>query len=547
MAALLPRSTDGQFTLRRRSFLAGGSAMALAAVTWPKAMMAASVDLGGRDPKTLVVLVDATVGNLDPATNVEWAFGLRPVYETLTVLAGTETLKASASLATKWESNADGSSWAFTLAAGAMFHDGTICDAEAVKKAIARLVTLPSGQGYTWQITDPATQIVVVDPATIRFDLGTPHPFFDLQVSSQYGFWIASPTAAETHSKGPDDMGSEYLQSNPIGTGPYRLEAMEPGQSATFAKNDAWRGGWDKPHFDRVITRTLPLSATRRKLLESGEADITLTLEPEDIVALKADDRFVLTDDPTFVVEFVSFATDGILADPRARQAICHAFDHDGYIKEVTLGTADRPTSVFPSLMQGMDTKSRLLRFDPDKARALLAEAGVANGTELTMAYYEGFGDIEGQMLQAWLADIGITLKLQEMSFPAFLDAFFGDAAAAERPDMFYFSWWPNLNHPYSYAVSLFSGNSTSADGNSGRYKNTEATGLIDGLNNQLMDAANVAKFLRLADILTTEDPAWLPIQQSRTAFVTRSDIAGLVNNPVYVSTLDMYALSRSV
>ena len=145
MAALLPRSTDGQFTLRRRSFLAGGSAMALAAVTWPKAMMAASVDLGGRDPKTLVVLVDATVGNLDPATNVEWAYGLRPVYETLTGLDGTDTLKVAPSLATSWESNADGSSWSFTLAAGAMFHDGTVCDAEAVKMAVTRLVTLPSG------------------------------------------------------------------------------------------------------------------------------------------------------------------------------------------------------------------------------------------------------------------------------------------------------------------------------------------------------------------------------------------------------------------
>ncbi len=545
MAADHSPRTGAQFTLPRRSFLAGASAMALAAVNWPKAMLAASVDLGGRDPKTLVVLVDATVGNLDPATNVEWAYGLRPVYETLTVLDGTDTLKVAPSLASKWESSADGTSWTFTLAAGAMFHDGTVCDAEAVKKSITRLVTLPLGQGYTWQIDDPATQIVVVDAATIRFDLGTPHPFFDLQVSSQYGFWIASPTAAEANSTGPDDMGSQYLQSNPVGTGPYKLESMEPGQSATFVKNDAWRGGWDRPHFDRVITRTLPLSATRRQLLESGEADITLTLEPEDIVALKADDRFTLTDNPTFVVEFVSFATDGILADPRARQAICHAFDHDGYIRDVTLGTADKPTSVFPSLMQGMDTASRLLPYEPDTARALLAEAGIAEGTELTMAFYEGFGDIEGQILQAWLADIGITLNLQEMSFPAFLDAFFGDAAAAERPDMFYFSWWPNVNHPYSYAASLFSGNSTSADGNSGRYSNAEATGLIDALNNQMMDEANVAKFLRLADILTTEDPAWLPIQQSRTAFVTRSDIAGLVNNPVYVSTLDMAALSR--
>ena len=104
------------FTLRRRSFLAGGSALALAALTWPKPTLAQAADLGGRDPKTLVVLVDATVGNLDPATNVEWAYGLRPVYETLTALDGTDTLSVIPALATTWVSNADQSSWTFTLA-----------------------------------------------------------------------------------------------------------------------------------------------------------------------------------------------------------------------------------------------------------------------------------------------------------------------------------------------------------------------------------------------------------------------------------------------
>ena len=536
-----------QFTLKRRSFLIGTSAMAMAPLL-PRAGVAQSVDLAaGRDPATLVVLVDATVGNLDPATNLEWAYGLRPVYETLTVLDGTNTLKAAPALATAWSANEDTTSWTFALAPGVMFQDGTPCDAAAIKAAITRTLTHPAQLMLTaWQIADPATQIVVIDPATIRFDLATPRPFFDLQVASQYGLWIASPTAAQTHSTGPDDMGSEYLQSNPVGTGPYVLQSLEPGQSATFARNDAYRGGWDQPHFDKVITQTIPLSASRRQLLETGEADITLTLEPEDQVALREDGRFTIAQTPTFVVQFVSFATDGILADPKARQAICHCFDHDSYVTDVALGTADKPTSLFPSLMQGMDQTSRILPFDLDRARALLAEAGIAEGTELTLAYYEGFGDIEGLLLQSWLAEVGITLTLQEMSFPAFLEVFFGEGTAAERPDMFYFSWWPNVDHPYSFAWTLFSGESTSLDGNSGRYSNPEATGLINDLNNQRMDAANIAKFLRLAEIVTAEDPAWLPIQQERTQFVTRNDIAGLVNNPIYVATLDMYRLSRS-
>lgn len=538
-----------QFSMPRRAFLGGVGTFALIAAGRPREVFAqaaaAAPDLGGRDPKTLVVLVDATVANLDPATNIEWAYGLRPVYETLTVLDGLETLKVAPALATSWSANEDHSGWTFTLAEGVTFHDGTPCDAAAVKKAVTRLVSHPAGLSATWQIDDPDKQIVVVDPLTIRFDLPDSRPFFERQVSSQYGFWIASPTAAEKNSTGPDDLGSQYLQSHPVGTGPFVLDGLEPGQSATFAKSPAYRGGWAHPHFERVITKTIPVSSTRRQLLEAGEADIALTMEPEDLVKLKADPRFSLSDAPTFTVQFIAFARDGKLADARLRKAICHAFDHDAYIQDVALGTADKPTSVFPSLMVGMDDKSRLLPFDPEKAKALLAEAGFAEGTELTMAYYAGFGDVEGQMLQAWLSDIGVALKLQEMSFSAYMEVFFGDGSPAERPDLFYFSWWPNVNHPYSFAWGLFSGEATTADGNSGRYANEEATALINDLKNKMIDDAMATKFRRLADILTTEDPAWLPILQERTQFVSRNDIEGMANNPIYVSTLDMYRLSR--
>ncbi|MCR9122750.1 MAG: ABC transporter substrate-binding protein [Phyllobacteriaceae bacterium] len=544
------RSGNGpQFTMPRRQFLAASSALAMAATGWSTRVFAAGETaapaLGARDPNALVVLVDASVENLDPATNIEWAYGLRPVYETLTVLDGTETLKASPALATRWESNADGSSWTFTLADGVMFHDGTVCDAAAVKKAVTRLITHPWGLTATWRIDDPETQITVVDPQTIRFDLGVARPFFDLQVASQYGFWMASPIAAEENSLGEDDMGSDYLQANPVGSGPYVLESLNPGQDATFAKSETYRKGWDRPHFSRVITKTIPVSATRRQLLENGEADVSLAMEPEDAVRFREDDRFVFGDSPTFTVQFISFAADGRLADPRARRAICHAFDHDTYIEQVTLGTADKPTSVFPSLLQGVGSGSRLMPFDLDRARQLLDEAGIAQGTELTLAYYSGFGDVEAQLLQAWLAEIGIELVLQEMSFSAFIDAFFGDGPPESRPDMFYFSWWPNVNHPYSFAWGLFSGDATTADGNSGRYANDEATALIDELEFQPIDEANAAKVQRLAEILTVEDPAWLPIQQERTQFIMRNDIVAPDNNPIYVATLDFYNMHR--
>lgn len=537
-----------QLRLPRRSFLA--SVAGLAAVAGGSRFALAqgagrSPAIGERDADTLVVLVDATIENLDPATNVEWAYGLRPVYETLMELDGSDTLSARPKLATSVRANDDKTVWTFTLPEGVTFHDGTPCDADAVRKAIIRLVTHPWGLASTWQLDDPNSQVVAKDATTLELTFAEPRPYFDREAAAQYGFAFASPTAAETHSLGADDMGSEYLQSNPVGTGPYRLTSLNPGQDATFEKFDAYRGGWNGPHFSRVITRTVPLSATRRQLLEAGEVDIVLQLEPEDMVELAADDRFTVSSTKTCTMQFVSFATDGRLADPRIRQAICHAFDHESYIRDVTLNTADKPLSLFPSILDGAPKSDILLPYDPDKARSLLREAG-AEGMELTYTYYSGFGDVEGQLLQAWLAEIGLTLKLQEKSFSAFLDDFFGDAPAAERSDLFYFSWWPNVDHPYSWAWTLFSGESTSLDGNSGRYANAEATDLIAGFRNQIVDDAMRTKIERLAEIITVEDPAWLPMQEERTAFVVRNDIEGLVQNPIYVATFDMYALSRS-
>ncbi|WP_168991949.1 MULTISPECIES: ABC transporter substrate-binding protein [Mesorhizobium] len=535
--------------LTRRHFLAGTAAFGAAAIGRVPMSHAATPDLpiGNRDPKTLVVVVDATVENLDPATNVEWAYGLSPIYETLTVLDGAEALKVKPSLAKAFTSSDDKMIWTFELPAGVKFHDGTDCDANAVKAAITRTITRPGGTFATsWQIDDPEKQIVVKNATTLEFHLTEARPFFDLEVSSQYGFWIASPTAAQKNSKGANDMGSEFLQSHPVGCGPYKMESFNPGQDITYVRFDEFHGGWDHPHFERVITKTIPVSATRRQLLEAGEVDIALRMEPQDTVELRNDPRFVIQDTSTATVQYVVFATDGKLADPRVRQAICHAFDHDSYLRDVVLGTADKPRSVFPSQMQGVGDESYVLPFDLEKAKALLAEANFPAGSELTVTYYSGFGDTECQLLQGWLSELGITLHLQEKSFSAFLDEFFGDAPADQRADLFYFSWWPNVDHPYNYAWSLFSGAATAASGNAGRYANDEVTKLIDELRQKLIDTEQAQKVKRLAQILTVENPAWLPIQQERMQFVARRDIKGMVNNPIYVATLDIYNLSRS-
>jgi peptide/nickel transport system substrate-binding protein len=539
--------------LTRRRFLTGAGmgtgGLLLAACTGserPTTQRAAPPPLGSRDPRTLVVAVDADVANLDPATNIDWAFGLAPVYDTLVRLDGRDVSRTVPSLATEFEPNADSSVWTCRLGAGVVFQDGTKCDADAVKASITRSIELPTGIGFLWGIEDPDKQIVVVDPASLRFDLGGPRPFFNLEVASQYGFYIANAAAAMQHSKGPEDLGNEWLRSHPVGTGPYTVQSLQVGQQTVFEKFPRYWRGWSGNHFDKVIALTIPDPSARRRLLQNGEADVIWPGTPTDIAALEADPRFTVDRSPTFTVQYIALGMYGPLADPRARQAMNHAFDTAGYIKGVERDTVTPTHGAFPDLLATTDKSISNIPFDLNKAKQLFDAAGVRPGTELTYEYYTGFGGEAGSALQASLSKIGLRLKLIEKSYSGFIDDYLSDAPPAQRSNMYFFSWWPNYNHPWSWAQALFTKSGWgSAGGNAGLYHNPEVDRLVTAMENQPIDASLEANSRRAQQILAIEDPPWIPIAQEPVNITYRDDIGGVVFNPLYVLTLDFYQLHR--
>jgi peptide/nickel transport system substrate-binding protein len=321
----------------------------------------------------------------------------------------------------------------------------------------------------------------------------------------------------------------------------------DPGQEIIFEQFPQYWGGWSGDHFERVITRTIPESNTRRRLLEQGEADIIWPGTADDTVQLGEDPRFTVTDAPTLVMEFIALGAYGPLEDPRARQAMNHAFDREGYLSGVMRDTLDAPHGMFPDLLATADTSVQMPAYDLDKAKQLLDAAGVAEGTELTYTYFTGFGDDVGELLQASLAEIGIQLRLRERSFSAFVADFFSDAPPEQRPNMYFFSWWPNYNHPFDWAWVLYHSDAWgSAGGNAGLYSNKEADELIDAMWNAPINDDLSQTSSRLQEILALEDPPWIPVAQEPTHLAVRNDISELVLNPVYVLTLDMYNLHRT-
>src|SRR5438128_9590107 len=137
-----------------------------------------------RDPNTLVVAVDAFNADFDPASAYLLSEALiwRGIYESLIRLKGNSDSVVEPLLADTWEPNADRSSWTFHLHPGVTFSDGTALDAQAVKTDYTRTIKLQLGTQLILGsfIPNPSKQIVVVDPLTVRFDIGHPAPHFDV-------------------------------------------------------------------------------------------------------------------------------------------------------------------------------------------------------------------------------------------------------------------------------------------------------------------------------------------------------------------------------
>jgi peptide/nickel transport system substrate-binding protein len=505
-----------------------------------------------RDPNTLVVAVDAFNADFDPASAYLLSEALiwRGIYESLIRLKGDSASEVEPLLADSWEPNDDASSWTFHLHPGITFSDGTPLDAEAVKTNYVRTITLELGTQFILGsfLPKPEKQIVVVDPQTIRFDLAYPYPHFDVVMAAQYGTGLVSPKVFEQHSTGPTDQGHEYLLSHAVGTGPYVLDTLEPGNQVILKRNENYWRGWDGPHFDTIVIRSIPEGSTRRQLLESGDVDIAYAGTAEDTAAVRADGRFTVGDFKNLDMTYIILGAYGPLASPEARQAMNYLFPYDDFLSTIMKDTLVRANGPFPDLLFTHDPNVFLYDTNVEKAKQLLDDAGIQPGTELTYEYYTGFGKEAGLVMQQQLEKVGLKLRLVEKEFSAMNADLTTDRPVSERANMYYWGWWPDYNDPSDYSWVIF--NSDAAPSacpcyNSGYYSNAKVDDIIyDGfsqtddqkLTNEMYDAQN---------IMTEQDPPIIPVGQQLDVTYFRNDIQGQVFNPLYILTWDYYALSR--
>ena len=458
-------------------------------------------------------------------------------YETLTFYnppGSAEVL--SPKLATSWETNPESTVWTFQLREGVEFHDGEVFDAAAVKASIERTKELGLGASYIW---DSVETITVIDDLTVEFSLSYPAPL-DLIASSGYGSWIFSPKA--------DEYGTEWFEAgNCAGTGPYTIDSYDPGSRLVMTRYEEYWGGWADDQFDTIAFEIDEDPTVRQQKIESGVADFTYDIPPDNLAALEARDGVTVYTNPSFQNLLGLLNTEKPpMDDPKVRQAISYTFPYEAFVENVMGNRATVARGPVPAGIWGHSDDLFHYTYDLDQAAQLLTEAGhEGGGFDLLLTYVTGDLD-EQQLAEVWkaeLAKVGVNLEVRAMTWES--QWALGQSDPQEAQDIFVMYWWPDYVSPISFLYSMFRSEDETLF-NLGYYSNSEFDTMIDeadALSGVDREAAT-QMFIDAQETLV-EDAAAAFFYDVGNVHVARSDIVGYVDNPAYPHVVFMYDLSR--
>jgi peptide/nickel transport system substrate-binding protein len=217
----------------------------------------------------------------------------------------------------------------------------------------------------------------------------------------------------ETKAKGDD-----WVSEHPMGTGPYKFVRWERGSELLMTANpDYWQKGL--PKVKNIVVRELPETSTRVAELVSGGLDFAADFGSDQWDAIKKARNAEPMDVPVLRVNFWQFDGSGKasktpLTDKRVRQAICHAIDRKAIIEKVLKGFGDPMNAPIHPMQFGFDPTVKEYEYNPEKAKALLKEAGYPDGFEVDLWNYIDYQHQPDQAAMGYLSKVGIKVNIKD-------------------------------------------------------------------------------------------------------------------------------------
>jgi peptide/nickel transport system substrate-binding protein len=490
-------------------------------------------------PKDTFVIARNTADaiTLDPAECFEFT-GSRIVanlYERLFLFEPDNLTKLVGGIAESYEFANDNKSITVKLRPGLTFHSGNPVTADDVVYSLARAIKLDKTPAFIikqigWTPDNVGEAITAVDPTTVKIDiLADLSPALVLNLLSSSVASIVDMKEVQKHEV-DGDLGYAWLKDHSAGSGPFKLKTWKANELVMLEAFDNYRHG--KPAMNRVVIRHVAEPSAQRLLLEKGDVDAAMELTSDQLKGLAGNTDVSAEQYPKgYLMYLATNMEHPVLSKPQVRDALNYIVDYEGMVGSILDGQYKIHQSFWPSGMWAASLETPYNR-NMDKAKALIADAGVEPGTKITIDTLNKspFKEV-AQSVQASLKEVGIDSEIILSDGKTLWPKY-----RARKHELIVARWGPDYSDPHSNADAFAHNPDNRFEAKlTGKltWRNAwEAKGLTE-LTNQAAAESDPAKREAIyADLqkMVREDSPFTIMFQAIGTFGQRSNVDGFVN-----------------
>src|SRR6266478_627713 len=385
------RDVEGEHSMKR--WLPGLLVLALAA------QVAVPIGAAAQGKDTLTVALPSHAPTLDPHMHFERVGILVNINMFDSLLHRTAKLEFEPSLALSWKALND-TTWEFKLRQGVKFHDGSTMTGEDVKYSFDRVLEPGKEKKKSPQYGNVRAikEVKIVSADTIQLITDKPFPLLLERL-------VFFPIVPKKHL---EKVGEEAFGSTAaVGTGPWKLVEWKRDQMIRLEAFDQyWRG---RPPFKHLVFRAIPETATQVAELKTGGVDIIRNVSADLMPELKTNPQTYISSTPILRVHSVELDMRSAPFDKRlVRQAANYAIDKQTIIQKLMAGLGKQVATTVQPPAFGFDPDVKTYAYDPKKAKELLAQAGYANGVDITLHSADPAVRPQFEALCQMLTEVGI-------------------------------------------------------------------------------------------------------------------------------------------
>jgi dipeptide transport system substrate-binding protein len=500
---------------------------------------------GAAYAKTLVYCSEGSPEGFDPApytAGTTFDAASRPIYNRLYQFKKGSS-ETEPGLAESYEVSADGLEYTFKLRPGVKFHttewftptrelnaDDVIFSFERQWKADHPWHAYAAGISWEYfnsmSMGDLLKEIVKVDDMTVKFVLNRPEAPFIANLAMDFASIVSKEYADQLEAAGTKEM----FNQQPIGTGPFQFVNYQQDAVIRYASfDDYWNGV--QPIDDLVFAITTD-GAVRAQKLQAGECHVMPYPNPADLEMLRADPNLVVMEQEGLNVGYLAYNTQQPPFDnPMVRKALNMSINKQAILDAVFQGAGAAATNPIPPTMWSYNTAVQDDPYDPEAAKQMLADAGVADLSMKVWAMpvarpYNPDARRMAELIQADFAAVGVTAEIVSMEWGEYL----AQSSAVDRDGAVLLGWTGDNGDPDNFLAVLL-GCDAVGNANRAQWCNEDFEKLIQDAK-IISDQAERTKLYEQAQVIFKEQAPWATIAHSVVFMPMRKEVVGYVMDP---------------